>query len=333
VKTAEVKQFGELVASAKQVAIVGPDHLDGDSLSSLLALEEILGDLGKTVSLYSAGRVEPYLRHLVGWDRVTDQLPDKFDLAITPDLGAATSAPRMLEHCHANLRQRPWVILDHHLERSPIEGAVLELVDPTAASTTELIYHLASKFKWPLNPRACRYLVSGLYADTLNLTSPGVTPRTVKAFADLVWQGQLQVSEIHSAYREIAAFDADLLPLKGRLLASVEFFADGQVAIVVVSASDLDTYRDRVSPSALIFGDLLWARGVKVAVVINDYTNVKRTSLRARLPIAGPVATQFGGGGHPMAAAFPAEGKSAIEIKTELVAALTTALEEYHEAN
>ena len=331
-KRQDIALFGRLVSEAKRVALVGPDHLDGDSLASLLALEQIMGDLGKEVLMYSAGRVEPYLKHLEGWDRVSDQLPASFDIAITPDLAAPKSAPRLLEQHHARLRKQPWIILDHHIERTPIDGTVLELVDASAAATTELIHTLAKHFKWPLNPMACRYLVSGLFADTLNLTAPGVTPKTVRAFADLVWRGQLQVSDIHAAYREISAFDSDLLPLKGRLLQSVEYYADGRIVVVTVPAEVLERYRDRVNPSALIFPDLLWARGVQVAAIINDYPNVKRTSLRSRLPIAGRVATRFGGGGHPMAAAFPSEGKPADQIKSELVAAITDQLQEPNEA-
>lgn len=331
-KPAAIKQLGEWIKDADHIVVAAGDHVDGDSLSSLLAFEEILGDLGKQVTLFSTGRVEPYLKYLDGWDRVTNEWPANFDLAITPDLGAPSSAPRLFEQHHAALRQKPWVVIDHHIERTAVESA-LELVDGTAAATTELIYRLAKHFKWPLNERACRYLVSGLYADTLNLTAPNVTPLTIKAFAELVWQGQLQVSELHAAFRDIAAFDADLLPLKGRLLQSVEFYNEGRIAVVTVSAEVLDEYRNRVNPSALIFPDLLWARGVKVAAIINDYPNVKRTSLRARLPIAGPVATQLGGGGHPMAAAFPSEGKTAEEIKQQLIAALETALKDYDEAH
>lgn len=332
-KTSDITQFGKLVDGAKHIVIVGPDHIDGDSLSSMLALEEIFGDMEKQVTMYTAGRIEDYLKYLEGWDRIVDVLPDKFDLAVTPDLGAPSSAPRLLEQHHHTLRAHPWVVLDHHLDRTPIEGAVLDIADTTAASTTELIHTIATKLKWPLNERACRYLVSGMYADTLNLTTPSVTPATVRAFSDLVTKGNLQVSQLHAAYRDIAAFDADLLKLKGKLLESVEFYDEGRIAMVTVSAELLNEYRDRVNPSALVFGDILWARGVQVVAIINDYPNVKRTSLRARVPIAGSVATQLGGGGHPMAAAFPAEGKTAEEIKRELISALEKALKEHHEAN
>lgn len=332
-KNTDIDKLGKLVTEAQQIVVVGPDHIDGDSLSSMLALEEILGDLDKQVTLYSAGRVEDYLKYLEGWDRVSDELPATFDLAITPDLGAPSGAPRMLELHHRTLHTRPWVILDHHLDRTSIEGAALEIADTSAASTTELIHIIATQLKWPLNRRACRYLVSGIYADTLNLTTPSVTPATVRAFSDLVTKGDLQVSQLHAAYREMTAFDADLIPLKGRLLQTIEFYNDGQIAIIVVPGSVLAEFRDRVAPSALLFPDIQWARGVKVAALIYDYPNVKRTLLRSRLPIAGPIATEFGGGGHPMAAAFPTEGKTAEEIKKELIRALEKALQEHHEAN
>jgi len=42
----------ELIDEAKKIIVIQAENPDGDSLGSALALEEILGDLGKEVSLY-----------------------------------------------------------------------------------------------------------------------------------------------------------------------------------------------------------------------------------------------------------------------------------------
>ena len=56
----------------KTVLIVQPENPDGDSVASALALEEILGDTGKKVVIYSYVHIPEYLRYIAGQDRITD---------------------------------------------------------------------------------------------------------------------------------------------------------------------------------------------------------------------------------------------------------------------
>ena len=280
-------------------------------------------------SYYTGGRVEPYLGHLPGWDRVSGDWPDQYDLAILVDTAVPNQVARMLGAHHSALRKRPWVVIDHHGgDRTVMEGMSLELLDTKAAATSEILYRIAKTLKWPLNERACQRLVASLFADTLNLTTPSVTPHTIEVFAALVKLGEVNVSALHRAYREAAATDPDLLAVKGQLLQSIEFFADSQIALVVAPQEMVKAYRQRTSLSALVMFEMLWARGVKVSAVMSDYGTIVRTSLRAREPIAAKVATELGGGGHPMAAAFGDDTTPLPELKAKLVAALTEALAE-----
>ena len=324
----DITELGRLISESNTILLLQPDKPDGDSLASMLALEEIFGDMGKTTVMHCSGRVEPYLNHLPGWDRVSNEWPTKYDLAILVDTAAPDQIARLLGAHHPALRQKPWVVLDHHKGRTDIGGVTLELIDPKAAATSEVIWHIAKTLKWTVNERGCQRLVASLFADTLNLTTPSVSAKTVAMFAQVVKAGNVNVSALHQAFREASATDPDLLAVKGQLLERVEFFADKQVALVVVPAEIVKAYRERTSLSALVLYEMLWARGIKVAAVMSDYGTVVRTSLRAKVPVAGPVATELGGGGHAMAAAFSDEGTPLEELKTKLVLALSKALRE-----
>jgi phosphoesterase RecJ-like protein len=328
IKRADILELGRLVDEAKVILLLQPDKPDGDSLASTLALEEIFGDMGKTTHMFTGGRVEPYLSHLPGWDRVSNEWPDKYDLAILVDSAVPDQSARMLSAHHSALRKHPFVIIDHHDGHELIDGATMALVDPRAAATSEVLYRIVRTLKWPLNERACQRLVASLFSDTLNLTTPSVTPKTIQVFAALVKTGNVDVSALHRAFRESAATDPDLLAVKGRLLEAVEFFADGQIALVVAPQEMVKEYRQRTSLSALVLFEMLWARGVKAAAVMSDYGTIIRTSIRAREPIAGKVATEFGGGGHPMAAAFGDDTTPLEELKNNLVLELAKALRE-----
>jgi bifunctional oligoribonuclease and PAP phosphatase NrnA len=66
----ESKRLGEIVDAARKIVIVQADNPDADSLGSALALEHILGDLGKEPYLYCGVDMPGYLRYMSGWDRV-----------------------------------------------------------------------------------------------------------------------------------------------------------------------------------------------------------------------------------------------------------------------
>lgn len=331
----QIKTFGELVAEATSVLLLQPDKPDGDSLSSMLALEAILSDLGKTVIMYCAGRIEPYLRHNPGWDRVrlADDFPtEAWDIAVLVDTPSPDQIARLLGPHHAELNRKPWIVVDHHDKRTPIVGVSLDINVPEAAAASEVLYAIAKQLNWPLGSDTCARLVAALYADTLNLTTSSVTVQTVQTFAELVATGNLNVSELHRVYREAAATDPDLLLVKGKLLESLELHHDNQIALIVIPEELVKAYRERTSLSSLVMFEILWARGVKVAAVMSDYGSVVRTSLRARLPIAGIVAERLGGGGHPQAAAFSSTDTPLMELRSRLIAELATELDAFASA-
>ena len=66
------KQF---IQSANNIVIIQAENPDGDSLGSSLALEEVLSDLGKTVTLYCPVDIPKYLHYIHGWDRVQNDFP------------------------------------------------------------------------------------------------------------------------------------------------------------------------------------------------------------------------------------------------------------------
>lgn len=331
-KTAAVNQLGRLVTDAQTVLVLQPDKPDGDSVASALAIEEMLGDMGKTVHHYCAGRVEPYLGYLPGWDRVSDEWPKRYDAALALDIAGDALVPRLLERHKPELVTKPCAVLDHHTSDIKLSFASLEVFDPAAAATGELIFAVARKLKWPINPRAAGYMVASIQADTLNLTSPSTSVRTVETFARLVKLGNLSLHELSQRFRDATALDPDIMRLKGHLLTQVEFYAGNRIALLAVSEELLKEYRQRTSLSAIVFNDMLHTRGVKIAAVANDYGTMVRVLLRARVPLAAPIAEAFGGGGHPMAASFASDQKALEQVKQEYIE-LATKLLQQHETN
>ena len=86
----EGEKIQAVLAAAKHVVIVQADNPDADSLGSALALEEILGEMGKQTTLYCGVDMPGYLHYLAGWDRVEKDLPKQFDASIIVDASTMT---------------------------------------------------------------------------------------------------------------------------------------------------------------------------------------------------------------------------------------------------
>src|SRR3954469_19988855 len=91
------KEIATLVNAAQKIIVIQAENPDGDSLGSALALEEILGDLGKDVTLYCPVEIPKYLRYIQGWDRVVNEFDTNAELAIIVDTSADVLITKVVE--------------------------------------------------------------------------------------------------------------------------------------------------------------------------------------------------------------------------------------------
>ncbi len=141
----EADQIAALVSDAQTILIIQADNPDADSLGSALALETILGDLGKTPELYCGVDMPEYLHYLLGWDRVSRELPRQFDLSIIIDASTYTLFDKLAESGGMRtVTSKPCIVLDHHTDvMQPLDFAEIMICDNQVASAGELIYHVA----------------------------------------------------------------------------------------------------------------------------------------------------------------------------------------------
>jgi phosphoesterase RecJ-like protein len=313
------EHLSKLTDEAKTILLLQPDSPDGDSLGSALGLEEILGDLGKKVHMYSYKEPEPYLRFLEGWDRVGQDLPAQFDMVLLVDTGAPALIKSALEHHQPELTSKPFVIIDHHVSRQEFGFETMQIVEE-AVATSELITRIAQELKWPINERAAFKLASALLADSLGLTTSGTTAKSVAALAELTARGA-NLHELSKARRESTAITPELLHLKGRLLESVEFFVDNKLAIAEINPDTVAKYKDIAEPYTLILSEMQWTKGVELVAVFKNYGTKINVPLRSTNESAGPIAEKFDGGGHPNAAAYRCKSTNVREEMKKLVSA------------
>lgn len=297
-----VKKF---VDDATKIVVIQAENPDGDSVGSSLALEEILGDLGKEVSMYCPVDVPKYLRYLRGWDRITNEFDTTADIAIIVDTSADVLLGKVLESRGVRhfLESHPVLVLDHHTTESTLSFEH-NMVSGEVVATGELIYNIAAELGWPINVQAAESMMAAIMSDSLGLTTPTTKAETFYVAGKLTDLGASN-AEIEERRRDFMKKSPEILSYKGKLIERVDYLLDGKLALVHVPFEEIEQYSDQYNPGALIGDELRLVEGVEVSCVIKTYPDGKLTArLRSSAPIAETVAGYFGGGGHAHAAGF-----------------------------
>ncbi len=295
----------QLIDSSKKIIIIQAENPDGDSLGSALALEEILGDLGKEVSLYCPVEIPKYMRYIKGWDRIESQFDSSFDMAIVVDTMAEVLLTKVLDSpvVRSFFESHPVLMIDHHVSDAKLSFSYEALVED-AVATSEIIYELATRSNWPINNQAAENLLVAILSDSLGFTVQKVTPRTFFIAGKLTELGASS-SKIEKQRREYMKKSPDILRYKGELLERIEYFLDGKLALIRISWEEIQKYSDQYNPSVLVLDEMRLVEGVIVGVAIKTYPDGKLTGkLRSNQPISSEIAGFFGGGGHEYAAGF-----------------------------
>lgn len=323
----------QLINDAEHIVIIQAENPDGDSLGSALALEEILSDLGKEVSLYCPVETPKYLRYINGWDRVETELGTKADLAIIVDTTADVLLSKVLETPGARhfLESHPVLVIDHHESESTLSFDHTLLSYPAIASS-HVIYDLANEAGWEINPQAAENLMIALMSDSLGLTTPNVTPDSFFVAGKLTELGASN-AKIEERRREYMKKAPEILSYKAELIQRIDYHLSGRLAVVHVPFDEIEQYSDKYNPGALIGDELRLVEGVDISCVIKTYPDGKLTArLRSNIPVAEQIAGFFGGGGHQYAAGFRIY-ESLDAALPELVQATSDILNQYDQTS
>ncbi len=324
----EATSIKELVNQAQNIVILQADNPDADSLGSALALEQILGDMGKEPKLYCGIDVPSYLKYLKGWDRVDNQLPPKFDLSIIVDCSTMSLFERLTAAgAQGWLSSKPCIVLDHHEEVSNlIPFATITLNDQTCSSTGELIYNLSRQLDWPLSILAQEFMMTAILGDTQGLSNSLASADTYRALADMVETG-VDRPKLEETRRQFSKMPPAIFKYKAQLIDRTELAADGQLAIVDIPQTEINEYSPLYNPAPLIQADMLQTEAVGVAIVFKNYSDGHITAAircNPTFPIAAKLAEHFGGGGHAYASGFKVEDESNFsQLKAECIKTAT----------
>jgi phosphoesterase RecJ-like protein len=189
------------------------------------------------------------------------------------------------------------MVIDHHVTN---DGAgTVNLIQPEAASTCELLYALFRAMDIGVTPQLATCLLLGLTTDTQSFQTSSTSSDSLRVAADLLDLGADQPRIVHEVYYALPASSAALIGL-----ALTELRRDGPIAwsrvtLAMMRATGADDEAvDEVVRAMQRIG------GVKALVMFKERQGgTTKISLRSVQPInVAALATRWGGGGHEQAA-------------------------------
>lgn len=296
-----VQQAMALIQSAQRIALMAHEHPDGDCIGSALGLAHILRQLGKVCVPTCADPAPGTLAFLPGLEALRDTLGDEdFDLVIALDAGELQRFGPLYERHRTFLDHATILNIDHHISSSGC-GRV-NIIDPAAAATAELLVLFQLQAGLPLDRDAALCLLTGLITDTHSFQYTNTTARTMDVAAVLLRAGAIPETVVKPLYRArplaMARFEAMVISnahtaCSGRLIWS-------QATDATLAATGADAEMDDN-----FAGMLRDIEGVQIAAFFKSYgePGTTRLSLRCAAPYnAAAICQRFGGGGHERAA-------------------------------
>ncbi len=278
---------------------------DGDALGSLLALHQLLGQLGKDSVMFLAAKEFPLpleYRFLPLTDVFHEAPADVADRTLVfLDCGNIDRMPvDFLQRDGTHILN-----IDHHHDNT-LFGTV-NLVDTGASCTGEIVWRLAQLLDLRITREIATALYVGLVTDTGKFMYENTDPDSHRMAADLIEAG-VNVDEIYRRlYERVPIEKAKLV---ARAIENIQRFDNDRLALTYVSRED---YAATGASDLLTEGIIDHVRaleGTVVAGLVRDKTEGGRTARKVSLRSSdgavdvSAIAREQGGGGHMRAAGF-----------------------------
>lgn len=311
----DIEAIGSLIGQppggpAQTVLITTHQNPDADAMGSSLGLAGYLRKKGHHVTVVTPTDYGQNLQWMAGNESViafeeklrvpVSELIEAADLIFCLDFSALDRIRELAPMVRQSRARK--ILIDHHLE--PETFADLNLWDPTAAATAELIYRLIVQLgdKDLVDVPIAECLYAGLMTDTGSFRHSNTTGNVHRMAADLL-DLHIDVSTIHRRIFDNVSLD------KFRLLGYVlneklKVLPEYRFAYITLTDAELKRYRSKTGDTEGMVNYALAVEGVVMAAILIDRIDEIRLSFRSvsDFSVRELASAHFKGGGHRNAA-------------------------------
>lgn len=230
----------------------------------------------------------------------------KYDLIVTVDTADLTLLGSLYKQHTDLFSSVPILNIDHHISNT--RYGQIQLIDPTAASATEVLYAWFLQvpvFREKITPDIATLLLTGLITDTRSFQNPNTTPRSLEIAAELLESGARQQEIIQHVYK---TKPLSTLKIWGRALNHIQMDAPSRIVWSSIGKDDLAEMEATSKETQGILDELIST--IPDADVYVLFTELEEGGLKASMRSTAAVDVSqlagrtFGGGGHARAAGF-----------------------------
>jgi phosphoesterase RecJ-like protein len=288
---------------------------DGDSIGSLLALGEALQNMGKEAKLFSPGGVPKKYAFLKGSAAIAGHgMPaGAGNVAVVLDSSDLERASAFQKE----LRQaRHLINIDHHVTNQFF--GTLNLVDPEASATGEIIYQLLVEMRLKITESMAEALYVAIATDTGSFKYDNTTAAAHRVAADLLERN------LNPGALSQRIFDERPLAfylLLREALSTLEFYAGHKIALITLSKDMLQRCGTTVEEIDGLVNYTRNIEGVELGILFYVESGGEiKVGFRSRKIDVSVLAGKLNGGGHARAAGCRMRGGLS-EVKQKVLTA------------
>ena len=279
----------ELIEKSRYILIITHVNPDPDSIGSALALSNLFSENKIKHKVFNVSADLPTnLDFIPRFEKITNQLPAFFDLAISVDCGTYKRLGFKLDS------SIPLINFDHH--KSNEKFGTVNIVDPMKSSTAELVFEFFKHNGLYITKNSATALYVGIYDDTLAFSLSRCDEITFEKINFLVECGASPSDIANKLLRRDSLAKYRIIP---KVLESLELYKEGEIASIIAKEEWFKQTgaHNRDCEDAL---DMIMSIAVvKIAFFVRVVNNLSRVSIRSKGKIdVSVIAQRFGGGGH-----------------------------------
>lgn len=299
-----IKEIIAAIFRGKKFLITAHVRLDGDALGSELALYRLLKDLGKEAVIVNQDATPGHYRFLPDACHIVHNLehPEQYDVGFVLDCSELVRVGNIAAEVG---KIKTLINIDHHVSNGGF--CQLQLLDPKASSTGELLYRLMREMQVPMTKDICTNLYAAILTDTGGFRYSSTRQETLRAAGDLVEGGADPQWISENIYESDPPAKLQLL---SRVLETLILDMENRTASLVVTWKHLQDTGATMEQTDGFIDIPRTVKGIDIAML---YTQMGEKQFKLSLRSKGKVnvekiARKFGGGGHINAAACRIDG-------------------------
>lgn len=307
-------EIGKILKEKDNFAILTHISPDGDAVGCSLGLYNALKGNGKNVCVIIDDKFPERFEFLPGSKSVLEYKNDikNYDVVLALDCGDLdrTGNSKKLFEC-----AKISINIDHHVTNTKF--ASLNIVEPNASSTGEIIYKLLKAEGYTISKNIAECIYTSILTDTGSFKYSNTTSKTMSVVGELIDYGIdfTAISDLVFASRTL-----EQVKLMSKVSSTIELYFDGKVSLLTLSNEMLKECGAKEEDSGEMVSIARDIKGVEVGIFIKEKSkDVYKISMRSKKYFdVKDIALAFGGGGHVRAAGCTIEG-TLNEVKNKVL--------------